>query len=90
LDAAEPLDTVWRRVNHMIVAGRVEEAVAKLEEIGARTDAAYARLQLARRLSEEGGDSEPWFSEAEVFYRDVGAVHYLRQLDELRATRRTA
>jgi hypothetical protein len=42
------------------------------------------------RLIDEGRDPEPWLSEAEVFYRRVGAVHYLRQLDELRVMRRIA
>jgi hypothetical protein len=53
---------------------------------GAVSDAAYTRLQLARTLD----DPEPWLSDADAFYRGVGATRYLVQLDELRATRRSA
>jgi hypothetical protein len=76
----------WARAGHAILAGRLEEAAAMLDEGGAVAEAAYARLQLARRSE----DPEPWLSQADAFYRGVGATRYLAQLDGLRATRRTA
>jgi hypothetical protein len=76
----------WARAGHAILAGRLEDATAMLDEGGAVTEAAYTRLQLARRSE----DPEPWLTQAEAFYRSVGATRYLAQLDELRATRRTA
>jgi tetratricopeptide (TPR) repeat protein len=76
----------WARAGHAILAGRLEDATAMLDEGGAVTEAAYARLQLVRRSE----DPEPWLTQAEAFYRRVGATRYLAQLDELRATRRTA
>ncbi|HEV7640277.1 MAG TPA: hypothetical protein VGO39_05400, partial [Gaiellaceae bacterium] len=76
----------WARAGHAILAGRLEDAIAMLDEGGATSEAAYARLQLARRSE----DPEPWLSEAEAFYRSVGATRYLAELDGLRTTRRTA
>jgi tetratricopeptide (TPR) repeat protein len=73
-----------------IAAGRFEHVVAELDRTAAATDAAYARLRLAGRLLDAGEDPEPWLSEAESFYRGVGAMRYLREIDELRATRRSA
>jgi predicted ATPase/class 3 adenylate cyclase len=95
-DAGRPLidtsdlSSVLARVNVAIVEGRWEEVVATLDQIEARTAAAYARLRLAGRLAAEGDDPEPWLSGAEAFYREVQATRYLRELDELRAKRRTA
>jgi hypothetical protein len=89
IDAHEQ-SSIWARINVAIVEGRWEEATTTLDEIEARTGAAYARLRLARRLAAEGGDPEPWLSEAETFYRGVRAMRYLRELDELRARRRSA
>jgi hypothetical protein len=87
---ASDLSSVWARINVAIVEDRWEDAVAMLDAIEARTPAAYARLRLARKLTAEGADPEPWLSGAEAFYREVRATRYLRELDELRVMRRSA
>ena len=76
----------WARAAKGIAEERLEDAIALLDEGGAVTEAAYTRLQLARRSEEPN----PWLSQAEMFYRRVGATRYLRQLEELRTTRRSA
>jgi hypothetical protein len=53
--------------------------------MGARTTAALARLLRAR---DEG--PEPWPAEAEAFFEEVRATRFLRELEELRASRRSA
>jgi len=78
-------DSPWQELNKHLAAGRLEEALAMLDAMGARTDAAIVRLVLAR---ERG--SEPWAAEAEAFFAEVGATRFLRELDEIRATRRSA
>ncbi len=79
-----------QRANRAIAEGRVTEAIEILEATGWVTPAAYARLRMARRLAAAGDDPEPWLGEAEAFYRCVGATRYLREIDGLRATRRSA
>ena len=79
-----------QRANRAVVDGRVEEAIALLAGTGNASAAAYAKLRLARQRAAAGDDPEPWLGEAETFYRGVRATRYLLELDELRATRRSA
>ena len=81
---------VAQRINKAIFEGRIEAAIELADSTGDRTTANYARLRLARRLAESGEDPEPWLSEAEAFYRGVRATRFVRQLEELRAIRRSA
>jgi class 3 adenylate cyclase/tetratricopeptide (TPR) repeat protein len=81
---------VMHGANRAIIDGRVEEAIAILDDTGSAAPAAYTRLRLVHRLAEAGEDPEPWLSEAEAFYRPIGATRYLRELEGLRATRRSA
>jgi class 3 adenylate cyclase/tetratricopeptide (TPR) repeat protein len=80
------LPSVWRRANEAIVEGRLVDAIDILDQTGARTEAAYARLRRARL------EPGPWLDEAEAFYTEVRARRFLRELAELRsgASRRSA
>ncbi len=75
----------WHEANRLLVAKRSAQALTILDDMGARTDAAIARLVLAERE-----DSEQWAAEAEAFFVEVGATRFLEQLDALRARRRSA
>jgi class 3 adenylate cyclase/tetratricopeptide (TPR) repeat protein len=88
--ALDPNGGVMQQANRAVVDGRLEDAIALLDESGFASAAAYARLRLARRRAAAGDDTEPFLGEAESFYRGVRAARHLRELDELRATRRSA
>ena len=75
----------WHEANRLLAAGRPEDALAILEAIGARTDSAILRLVLAQRLG-----ADPWVTEAEAFFAGVGATRFLREVELLRAGRRSA
>ena len=81
---------VAQRINGAIFEGRLDAAIEIADSTGDRTTANYARLRLARRRVESGEDPEPWLSAAEAFYRGVRATRFVRQLEELRAIRRSA
>ncbi len=78
------------RINRAISDGRLTDAIEGLDGAGAATEASYVRLRLAERSLQAGDDPEPWLSDAESFYRGVGARRYLGEIEELRATRRSA
>ncbi len=75
----------WQEANRLLAAGRPEEALAILDAIGAKADAAMLRLVLAQRQG-----PEPWDTEAEAFFTEVGATRFLREVQSLRAGRRSA
>ena len=75
----------WHEADRLLAAGRLEEALALLDSIGARTDAALVRLVLAQRQG-----PEPWATDAESFFAGVGATRFLAEIDSLRAGRRSA
>ncbi len=77
--------STWHEANRLLSIERPEEALAILDTIGARTDAAIVRLALAQRRG-----SEPWAAAAEAFFAAVGATRFLRQIESLRAGRRSA
>jgi class 3 adenylate cyclase/tetratricopeptide (TPR) repeat protein len=81
LEAGSP----WYQANTLLASNRFEEALAILDTIGARTDAAIVRLVLAQRQG-----PEPWATDAEQFFRGVGATRFLREIDSLRAGRQSA
>ena len=75
----------WQEANRFLAAEHPEDALAILDTIGARTDAAIVRLALA--LSQ---GQDPWAAEAEAFFIEVNATRFLRQIESLRASRRSA
>ena len=75
----------WQEANRLLTVERPQDALAILDEIGARTDAAIVRLVLTQRQG-----SEPWATAAEAFFIEVGATRLLRQIESLRASRRSA
>ena len=77
--------TPWCEADRLLAAGRLDEALAVLDRIGARTDAAIVRVLLAQRQG-----MEPWATEAEAFFAGVGATRFLAEIDSLRAGRRSA
>lgn len=52
--------------------------------------AALTCFVAAERRALAGDDPEPWASRASAFFEEVAASRLLRELDELRATRRSA
>jgi hypothetical protein len=75
----------WQEANRLLTIERPEDALAILDAIGARTDAAIVRLVLTQRQ-----DPEPWAKAAEAFFIEVGGTRFLRQVESLRASRRSA
>ncbi len=75
----------WQDANRLLGTGRLEEALAILDEIHARTDAAMVRLVLARQQA-----PGPWGSQAQSLFAEVGATRYVRELEQLGAGRRSA
>jgi len=73
------------QANKLLAAKRPTDALAILDAIGGRTEAAIVRLVLMRR---EG--PEPWADEAQAFFSEVGATRFLREIEALRAGRRSA
>ncbi len=71
--------------NKLLAAQRAADALAILDTIGARTEAAIVRLVLTQRQ-----DPEPWATAAEAFFNDVGATRFLGQIESQRAGRRSA
>jgi hypothetical protein len=75
----------WQEVNRLLAQGRLEDALANLDAMSARTDAAIVRLVLAQRQG-----PEPWASEAQAFFVEVGATRFLQEVAALSAGRRSA
>jgi class 3 adenylate cyclase len=72
--------TGWLLAARDLVAGTHEEAAARYEAIGARPEAARARLRASASLAAAGrrADAERHRELALAFYRSVGADAYLR------------
>jgi class 3 adenylate cyclase/tetratricopeptide (TPR) repeat protein len=81
LDGSSP----WHEANRLLATGHLEEALAILDKIGARTEASLARLVHAQRHG-----PEPWATDAETFFREVGATRFLQEIESLRAGRQSA
>jgi hypothetical protein len=73
--------SILAEANKRLAAQRPTDALAILDTIGARTEAAIVRLVLTQR---QGG--EPWATPAEAFFNDVGATRFLRQIESQRAS----
>lgn len=73
--------SILAEANKLLAAQRPTDALAILDTIGARTEAAIVRLVLTQRRG-----SEPWATAAEAFFNDVGATRFLRQIESQRAS----
>ena len=87
IDVTAGLERVspWQEANRLLATEHPEEALAILDTIGARADAAIVRLALARSQG-----PEPWVTAAEAFFGEVGATRFLREIESLRTNRRSA
>jgi class 3 adenylate cyclase len=79
--------TLWLEAAAAVAAEDSERAADLYDQIGAQPDAAFARLQAARRLVAAGrrAEANAQLSRALGFYRQVGATAYVGQADALTA-----
>ncbi|MGB2874635.1 MAG: AAA family ATPase [Gaiellaceae bacterium] len=77
----------WAGAAAAICSGAFLGAAALLEQIGYRPGEAYARLQAARQLVEQGrrAEADAELHSALAFYREVGATRYVREGEALLA-----
>jgi hypothetical protein len=78
----------WVLAAQAIVTGDFGRAEAVLAEIGFRPGEAYTTLRAAEELAGTGrtAEAEAHLGPALDFYREVGATHYIREGEALRAT----
>jgi tetratricopeptide (TPR) repeat protein len=76
----DPIKGPWHEASRAIVDGNLVRAADVIESIGHTASAAYARLRAAQTLAAAGRESEAATqrAQAESFYREVGAIHFLR------------
>jgi class 3 adenylate cyclase/tetratricopeptide (TPR) repeat protein len=81
------LVTRWAEAALAMCHADLETAVDLYERAGSVSDAALARLRLARRLVEGGrrAEADIHLHQALAFYRSVGATRYIREGEELLA-----
>jgi class 3 adenylate cyclase/tetratricopeptide (TPR) repeat protein len=77
---ASGFPSLWDLAALAILDGEFQDAADRFDQIGSRADEAYARL----RAGEEGDRTQ--LERALAFYRSVGALRYIREGEELRAT----
>jgi hypothetical protein len=84
-DAKTP--TGWFEAASALATGEFQRAADHYDQIQAQPDAAFARLQAAKRLVGAGrrAEANEQLSRALGFYRQVGATGYLGQADALAA-----
>ena len=77
----------WVVAARAVASGDWERAAAVLAEIECRPGEAYARLKAAEELVGAGRirDAEAHLETALAFYREVGATHFIRLGEALRA-----
>ena len=87
VDVTAGLDRVsdLQEANKLLAADSASDALAILDAIGSRTEAAMVRFVLAQRQG-----AEPCATQAEAFFVEVGATRFLREIEALRASRRSA
>jgi tetratricopeptide (TPR) repeat protein len=83
--AQAPLRSSWVEVAERYLDGDLTAAAERYDEIGARSDAAWARLAAAERLLDEGrrAEAEPQLAQALAFYRSVEATGHVRRAEAL-------
>jgi tetratricopeptide (TPR) repeat protein len=86
-DAIIDLDNPWALASRCFASGDAAAAAEVLGRMGARTEEAYDRLWLARRLAEQGRRSEAdqQLRRALAFFREVKATRYTREGEALLA-----
>jgi class 3 adenylate cyclase len=79
---ADPIKSPWNDAARAICDGEVARAADITDEIGHTAAAAYARLRAAEALSAIGEHkaAATQRAKAESFYRNVGAVGFMREL----------
>jgi tetratricopeptide (TPR) repeat protein len=79
--------TPWLEAAAAVAAGQFRRAADLYDQIEARPDAAFARLQVATQLVAAGRrpEANAQLSQALVFYRQAGATSYLGQANALAA-----
>jgi class 3 adenylate cyclase len=84
-DAKTP--TGWFEAAAAVAAGEFQRAADHYDQIEAQPDAAFAQLQAAKQLTAAGrrAEANAQLSRALAFYRQVGAVGYLREGETLLA-----
>jgi class 3 adenylate cyclase/tetratricopeptide (TPR) repeat protein len=77
----------WLRVASSMIERDFEEAAGQLDEMGAASCAALARLWTSEWLVENGrpADAEPFLEHSLAFWRSVGASAYAQRGESLRA-----
>jgi tetratricopeptide (TPR) repeat protein len=77
----------WARAAELICAGDLHGAAEVLERIRLRPGEAQARLRVAKALVEEGrrGEADAELRRSLAFWREVGAVRYVREGEALLA-----
>jgi class 3 adenylate cyclase/tetratricopeptide (TPR) repeat protein len=81
------ISTRWLEAGTAYAAGRVDETVDVLAEIGALPEEAFVRLRAAEELAAAGRrpEADAHLQAALAFYRSVGATAYIREAEELLA-----
>jgi hypothetical protein len=80
-------DRPWAEAGSAICSGDFRRAADVLAEIGYRPGEAYARLQAAKELVEEGkrAEADAQLNPALAFWHEVGATAYVREGEALLA-----
>ena len=86
--AGARIPTPWFQAASAMAAGEYVEAADTYAAIGSRPDEAFARLRAAEHLLGTGrrASGTAQLQQAVAFYREVRAVAFLRQVDDLGAT----
>jgi hypothetical protein len=76
---------MWARAGIAYARGNLEESADILHVSGAVAEEMYDRLELGRRLVEQGRrqDADVQLQRALAFYRGVGATRYIREAESL-------
>jgi hypothetical protein len=77
----------WTLAARAVALGDFETAVPVLAEIGCRSGEAYTHLRAAQALGSAGrtAQAEAHLEAALVFYHEVGAKHFIREGEAVRA-----
>jgi len=82
---ADPIKSPWNDASRAIVDDDLVRAADIIDGIGHRAAAAYARLRAAESFAATGQEAEAAVqrAQAESFYREVGAVRFVRDCERL-------
>ena len=90
VDATAP--TRWREILALIAADNLQAAADLYDELGMLADAALVRMHAAKRHIAAGRNdaARQQLSRALVFWRSVGATHFIQEADALAEELETA